>query len=56
MRRPKLDNLIERVARCLDEDRYDVSNHAKVRMAEREVDLPEVIYVLRHGWHERRKR
>lgn len=55
MSRPKLNNLLEGVARCLDEDRYDVSNHARSRMAEREVDLPDVIYALRHGRHERRK-
>lgn len=55
MSRPKLDSLIEKVTRCLDEDLYDMSHHAKSRMAEREVDLPDVIYALRHGWHERRK-
>lgn len=55
MSRPKLENLLDEVRRHVDEDAYDLSEHAKSRMAHREVDLPEVVYVLRHGWHERRK-
>jgi hypothetical protein len=55
MSRPKLENLLEQVRQHVDDDAYDLSEHAKSRMAQRDVDLPEVVYALRHGWHERRK-
>jgi hypothetical protein len=55
MSREKVDDLLADVARHLDDDAYALSQHARERMAERDIDLPEVTYVLRNGWHEKRK-
>ena len=32
-----------------------VTTHAQQRMTERRINLPEVLHVLKTGWHERRK-
>ena len=37
------------------EGRFDFVAHALERLQEREVTIPEVVYVLKHGFHERRK-
>jgi DNA helicase IV len=55
MSRHKIENLMDEIQRHLDVDLYDLSHHARVRMDQREVDLADVQYVLRHGWHEKRK-
>lgn len=34
---------------------YRQSRHALQRESERNIDLPDVIYVLRNGYHEKRK-
>jgi len=49
----------ERVPRLvrehIDAGQYLDTRHASERMAERQLTLPEVLYVLRHGHHEKRK-
>lgn len=55
MSRPKVEDLMDEIQRHLDDDAYDLSHHARVRMDQRDVDLAEVRFVLRHGWHEKRK-
>jgi hypothetical protein len=35
--------------------RFDFVAHARERLQEREVTIPEVVYVLKRGFHERRK-
>lgn len=54
-RNPKIENVLERIRQCVSNGRYDLSNHAQGRMAERGVNLPEVLHVLKNGWHEKRK-
>jgi hypothetical protein len=51
----KMDRLMEKVAECLDAGRYLDTRHALERQYEREITRPEVFYVLRHGYHEKRK-
>ncbi|MFU8802607.1 MAG: DUF4258 domain-containing protein [Bradymonadaceae bacterium] len=55
MSRPKLENVLEVVRQHLADDFYGLSGHARSRMIERDIDLPDVIYTLRHGWHEKSK-
>jgi hypothetical protein len=51
----KVDRLIEKIAECLDAGRYLDTRHALVRQHEREINRPEVLYVLRRGYHEKKK-
>lgn len=55
MSRPKLENLLAAIAQHIISDDYTLSKHARKRMSERDLDLPDVLYILRHGWHEKRK-
>lgn len=55
-KRPKkIDNLKERIKNCIDSGAYRDTIHASERKAERNISLPEIIYVLRTGRHEKRK-
>ncbi|MFV0341214.1 MAG: DUF4258 domain-containing protein [Parachlamydiaceae bacterium] len=39
---------------CCDA-RYRESRHARIRQEERCIDLPDVLFVLKNGYHEKRK-
>ena len=52
---PKLDRLLERIREALDAGRFLDTVHTTQRQAERQITRPEMLYVLRHGWHEKRK-
>ncbi len=54
-RNSKIPNLLKRVRECVEAGRYRITIHADQRMSERNVTLPEVLYVLKAGWHEKRK-
>lgn len=49
------DKLLAKVRRCLAEGNYQTTHHSVVRRAERNVTLPEIIYVLETGRHEPQK-
>jgi hypothetical protein len=51
----KIDALMDRISSCLDAGRYLDTRHSIERQREREITRVEVIYVLRHGFHERKK-
>ena len=53
--RPKLPNLLELARHLADSGDYVLLKHARERSAERAITEPEWIYVLRTGWHEKRK-
>ena len=53
--RPKIENLLDVVSKALDTGDYLDTSHANVRKGEREISRPEIVYVLRHGFHEARK-
>lgn len=55
MSRDKLEDLIATVREHVEEGRYRLTAHARERMEQRRVTLPELSYALRHGWHEKRK-
>jgi Domain of unknown function (DUF4258) len=52
---PKVDRLLERVREALDGGRFLDTVHTAQRQTVRRITRPEVFYVLRHGWHEKRK-
>ena len=54
-RPPKHEDVPALVREHIDAGRYLDTRHASSRKAERQITLPEVLYVLRHGYHEKRK-
>lgn len=54
-RPPKISNLLETIRKCLDEGRYLDTRHAFQRQAERDITRPEIQYVLRTGFYEKKK-
>ena len=55
-KRPKkIEDLLERVRNCIDSGTYRDTFHAIERKAERNISLPEIIYVLKTGRHEKSK-
>ena len=51
----KIKNLLDFVKRCIDNDNYRDSIHAQERKAQRGITITEILYVLRNGWHEKKK-
>lgn len=52
---PKHTDVIQSIKDCLDQDRFVDTRHSSQRQDERKITRLEVIYVLRHGHHEKRK-
>jgi Domain of unknown function (DUF4258) len=52
---PKIDRLLGRIREALDTGRFLDTVHIRQRQTERQITRPEMLYVLRHGWHEKRK-
>lgn len=55
VRPPKISNLMVEVRRCLETGKYLDTRHATERQAERDITRPEVLKVLRTGFHEKKK-
>lgn len=51
----KLARLMEKIREHLDAGRFLDTRHAYERQSERAITRPEVLYVLRRGYHEKRK-
>lgn len=51
----QLDELFPKIRHCIDQGLYRQSKHAIGREIEREIDLPDVLYVLKTGYHEKQK-
>lgn len=54
-RPPKISNLMAEIRKCLDTGKYLDTRHATERQTERHITRPEVLKVLRTGFHEKRK-
>ncbi len=52
---PKMDRLLERIREALETGRFLDTVHTRQRQTERQITRPDMLYVLRHGWHEQRK-
>ncbi len=56
VKRPaQLEELFPKIRHCLDMGLYRQSKHAIERELERRIDLPDVLYVLKNGYHEKHK-
>jgi hypothetical protein len=59
MSKPKrpaqLEELFPKIRTCIEEGFYRQSRHAIDRELERQIDLPDVLYVLKTGYHEKQK-
>jgi len=52
---PKVVNLLALVATHLELGKYLDTRHSEERQSERKITRPELLYVLKHGHHEKRK-
>ena len=52
---PQIPNLRDRIWDCIDHDKYRQTVHALNRGAERSIELPDALYVLKTGRHEKSK-
>ncbi len=56
MKRPhKIPEVLKKARECLDSGRYQDTSHAMQRKLQRKISLPHVLYVIRNGYHEKRK-
>ncbi len=55
MKSQKILDVLDRIKECLDRGQYKFSQHAMERRMERFISLPDVIEVLRFGYHEKQK-
>jgi Domain of unknown function (DUF4258) len=55
LRPEKLPDLMDRIGTCIISKNYTLTKHARERKSEREIVLPDILYVLRHGFHEKKK-
>lgn len=51
----KIDRLLDKISECLDAGRYLDTRHAQDRSQTRAITRPEIVYVLRYGFHEKKK-
>jgi hypothetical protein len=56
LKRPtQLEELFPKIRACIEQGLYRQSKHAIDRELERQIDLPDVLYVLKTGYHEKQK-
>lgn len=51
----QLDELFPKIRCCIDQGLYRQSKHAIDRELERKIEMPDVLYVLKNGYHEKQK-
>jgi len=51
----QIERLLETIKESLKEKKYRITEHAIVRHKERSISLNDVLYVLKNGYHEKRK-
>lgn len=52
---PKIPEVLKKIRECLAAGRYYDTSHAIKRKLQRNITLPEVLYVLKNGRHEKSK-
>lgn len=55
MKKEKISELLRKIKECLETGNYKFSKHALERRKERFISLPDILEVLRHGYHEKTK-
>lgn len=48
-------NLLKKISECIELERYRFTKHALERKNQRIIEIPDMLYVLRHGRHEKTK-
>lgn len=51
----QLENVLYKIKECIEEGKYMLVSHALDRQKERSINLPTTLYVLKNGYHEKRK-
>ena len=51
----KYKNLLERIKICIEKGNYRFTEHALKRKIQRSFTLPDVLYILKNGYHEKAK-
>lgn len=51
----QIDELFPKVRDCIEKGLYRQSKHAIDRKIERDIDLLDILYVLKNGYHEKQK-
>src|SRR5437868_2040823 len=51
----QFDELFPKIRDCIDQGLYRQSKHAIDRELERKIEIPDVLYVLKNGYHEKQK-
>ena len=54
-RPPQVENLLRKIHECISEGNYTETIHSVTRGKQRLINLPQTLYVLRNGWHEKQK-
>ena len=54
-RSPKIKNLMRKIRNCIDSGNYIDTYHSILRQNERVITRPEILFVLKNGWHEQSK-
>lgn len=49
---PKHNELLETIRQCIEEGNYWDTRHVTMRQVERSITRLEILYVLKHGYHE----
>lgn len=51
----QLDNIFQVIRDCIDKGKYILTEHALERLNERHISLNDAEYVLKNGYHEKKK-
>lgn len=51
----QIDNLFPLITQCIEQGKYFLSEHAIQRLDERDISVNDVEYVLKNGYHEKKK-
>ena len=54
-KQPQIPDLLRKVKACVQFDRWSLSIHASERKEERDIDVQDMMYVLKNGFHEEKK-
>lgn len=52
VKRPKLENVLERAKKCIENGRYIPTFHSECRQFERDISLLDALYVIKNGYRE----
>lgn len=51
----KIENVLEVIRNCLENDNFTMTTHALMRQSERKITIANVVHVLKTGYEEKKK-